>query len=95
MFTEQGHKVIGMKPIAAGRENGIWQDVELLRTASNIPAAVSDMNPYAFDSPISPHLAAQQAGITIDLSVIKNLIIGSAYKPTWSSWKERVVFSCR
>ena len=71
MFTEQGHKVIGMKPIAAGRENGIWQDVELLRTASNIPAAVSDMNPYAFDSPISPHLAAQQLGITIDLSVIE------------------------
>ena len=28
------------------------------------------INPYAFDPPVSPHIAAQQAGIEIDLSVI-------------------------
>lgn len=71
MFADQGHTVVGMKPVAAGRENGLWQDVELLQSASNIHAALTDINPYAFDEPISPHLAAQQADITIDLSVIE------------------------
>jgi len=71
MFADQGHTVVGMKPVAAGRENGLWQDVELLKSVSNVHAALADINPYAFDVPISPHLAAQQTGTTIDLSVIE------------------------
>lgn len=69
-FAAQGKKVAGMKPMAAGRENGQWLDVELLLAASNANVARQDVNPYAFDPPISPHIAAQQAGMEIDLSVI-------------------------
>lgn len=69
-FAAQGKKVAGMKPIAAGSENGQWPDVELLFTASNVNVARQQINPYAFDPPISPHLAAQRAGTEIDLSVI-------------------------
>jgi dethiobiotin synthetase len=72
-FAAQGHKVIGMKPIAAGVENGKWLDVEQLIAASSISAAREYVNPYAFDSPISPHIAAQQAGIEIDLAVIQRV----------------------
>ena len=70
-FAAQGHKVIGMKPIAAGVENGKWLDVEQLLAASNVNVARQQINPYAFDPPISPHLAAQQADREIDLTVIQ------------------------
>ncbi|MBS0586685.1 MAG: dethiobiotin synthase [Proteobacteria bacterium] len=70
-FAAQGKKVVGMKPVVAGSENGRWHDVEQLIAASNINAAREHINPYAFDPPVSPHIAAQQAGIGIDLSVIQ------------------------
>lgn len=71
-FAAQGHKVIGMKPIAVGVENGKWLDVEQLLTSSNVNVTRQQINPYAFDLPISPHLAAaQQAGREIDLKVIQ------------------------
>ncbi len=69
-FAAQGKKVAGMKPIAAGSENGHWMDVELLLAASNMNISRQQINPYAFDPPISPHIAAQQTGMEIDLSVI-------------------------
>ncbi|MER2514412.1 MAG: dethiobiotin synthase [Nitrosomonas ureae] len=69
-FAAQGNKVAGMKPIAAGSENGKWLDVEQLLAASNINATRQHINPYAFDPPVSPHIAAQQTGVEIDLTVI-------------------------
>lgn len=71
-FAAQGKKVVGMKPVAAGSENGRWHDVEQLIAASNINAAREHINPYAFDPPVAPHIAAQQAGIDIDLAVIQH-----------------------
>lgn len=71
-FAAQGYRVAGMKPIAAGRENGQWQDVELLLAASNVNVTRKQINPYALEAPISPHLAAQQEDITIDLSLIND-----------------------
>ncbi len=69
-FSAQGCKVVGMKPVAAGIENGHWSDVQQLLAASNIHAVREHINPYAFDAPISPHIAARQAGADIDLDVI-------------------------
>lgn len=69
-FAAQGKEVIGMKPIVAGSENDQWMDVEQLLAASNVNVTRQQINPYAFDPPISPHLAAQQLGTEIDLSVI-------------------------
>lgn len=70
-FAAQGRTVIGMKPVAAGRENGVWQDVENLKAASNINIPQSLINPYAFVEPVAPHVAAQQAGVMIDLEQIR------------------------
>lgn len=70
-FAAQGKKAVGMKPIAAGSENGRWPDVELLLAAGNVNVTHQQINPYAFAPPISPHLAAQQAGMEIDLTVIR------------------------
>ena len=69
-FAEHGQTVVGMKPIAAGRENGKWMDVELLLAASNVVVSRQQINPYAFDQPLAPHIAAQQTGAEIDLSTI-------------------------
>ena len=54
-FAAQGRKVVGMKPVAAGSENGKWPDVEQLLAASNVNVTSQQINPYAFDPPISPH----------------------------------------
>lgn len=69
-FAKQGHTVIGMKPVAAGCENGKWMDVELLAAASNVTAPREQINPYALIPPIAPHIAAARAGIEIDIDII-------------------------
>ncbi len=70
-FAMAGKSVIGMKPIAAGCENGKWMDVERLVEASNVPAARELINPYALVQPIAPHIAAKQTGIVIDIATVQ------------------------
>ncbi|ABB74436.1 dethiobiotin synthase [Nitrosospira multiformis] len=70
-FAATGKTVVGMKPVAAGCENGMWPDVELLAAASNISVQREHINPYALVPPIAPHIAADRAGIEIDLEVIR------------------------
>ena len=49
---------------------GLNEDVAALLQAANVAADLRDVNPYAFAEPIAPHIAAQQAGVRIDLAVI-------------------------
>jgi len=70
-FAAQGKKVVGMKSIAAGSENGLWMDVELLLAASNVNVSRQQINPYAFEPAVAPHIAAQRASREIDLEVIR------------------------
>lgn len=63
-------KVVGMKPVAAGRENGVFEDVEALLRASDVEAPMNLINPYSFDPPIAPHVAAALEGVKIDMEVI-------------------------
>lgn len=67
----RGLRVVGMKPVAAGREpDGTYLDVESLMAASSVAAPRGWVNPYAFDPPIAPHIAAEQAGVRIELARI-------------------------
>lgn len=74
-YVAQGLKVVGMKPIAAGRENvdRQWmnEDVAKLIAASNVEAPLELVNPYCFDEPIAPHLAAEKAGIVMNIAFIQ------------------------
>jgi dethiobiotin synthetase len=71
LLVAQGVRTVGMKPVAAGAEPGqLNEDVAVLRAAGNVDAPLADINPYAFDAAIAPHIAAQQAGIAIDLECI-------------------------
>lgn len=79
-FAAQGLQTIGMKPVASGCELNdknelINEDVTALISASNITAELDLINPYRFVPAIAPHIAAEQAGIEIDLAVI-----GRAYE---------------
>lgn len=68
-------RVVGMKAVAAGsitlpdgrRTN---EDSESLRAASTLAVDPRLDNPYLLDLPASPHVAAAQAGVEIDLDVI-------------------------
>ena len=74
-YVAQGYKVIGMKPVAAGCElvYGAWvnEDVLKLEAASNVKAPRNLTNPYSFKEAIAPHIAAELAGVNIEISVIK------------------------
>lgn len=73
-FVDQGLKVVGMKPVAAGCElvDGAWvnEDVQKLTAASNVGAPAELVNPYCFKEYIAPHLAAEKAGVDIELATI-------------------------
>ncbi|MFM9967078.1 MAG: dethiobiotin synthase [Burkholderiales bacterium] len=66
-FAVRGLRVVGMKPVAAGREDGRYTDVDALRDASNVRADLQRVNPYAFEPPIAPHIAAEMSGLSIDI----------------------------
>ena len=74
-LTQIGHKVQAFKPVASGcvvTANGLrCADAEILQQqiADKVPYA--DLNPYAFAPAIAPHIAAAEAGVTIDLAVIR------------------------
>jgi len=74
-FTRRGRRAVGMKPVAAGAvcDAGVLRsdDVTMLRAASNVDAPLHLVNPYCFEPPIAPHVAAERAGITLDLAQIK------------------------
>jgi dethiobiotin synthetase len=69
-FSRAGRGAIGMKPVAAGIEDGRYADVERHRTAGNRTAPAQLANPYAFEPPIAPHIAASLAGTEIRIERI-------------------------
>lgn len=76
-LVSKGHRVAAMKPVASGCENtgaGLRNDDALrLIAASNVDLPYEWVNPYAFEPPIAPHIAAQAAGLPIDIDRIGKL----------------------
>ncbi|MDZ4098976.1 MAG: dethiobiotin synthase [Methylophilaceae bacterium] len=75
-FAQSGKRVIGMKPVAAGAalQDGqvLNDDVVQLIAASNVEAPLSLINPYVFEPPVAPHIAAAQAGISMRIPKLKS-----------------------
>jgi dethiobiotin synthetase len=67
-------RVVGMKPVAAGaiRVGDAWtsEDALALRAASSIAVPPELDNPVLLPEPMSPHLAAERAGVRIDIGRI-------------------------
>ena len=73
-LTGQGFSVAGMKPVASGCEKtaeGLRNDDALgLIEAANVALPYNVVNPYAFEPAIAPHIAAKEAGQSIDIDRI-------------------------
>jgi dethiobiotin synthetase len=73
-FVARGERVAVMKPIASGAERtpeGLRnEDALALLRAANVPLRYGQVNPFCFEPAISPHIAAEDAKIEIDLRVI-------------------------
>ncbi len=70
----RGLKALGMKPIAAGAERQgdelINEDAARLRAAGSFDPGLALLNPYCLKSPIAPHIAAAEEGVTIEAAPI-------------------------
>ena len=71
-LRKAGVRALGMKPVAAGADDGspLNADVTALAAADGMAVRNADRNPYAFAAAIAPHLAARDTNVTIDLAVI-------------------------
>ena len=71
-LKKQGHRAVGMKPVAAGTDaHGRNNDVEQLKAASDVSAPPELINPYLFQPAIAPHIAAAEAGRAIEPGPIR------------------------
>ena len=73
-LVRSGKRTAAMKPVAAGATRtpeGLRND-DALRLASiaNVPVPYETLNPYCLERAVSPHIAAEQAGIVIDPALI-------------------------
>jgi dethiobiotin synthetase len=79
-----GIRVLGMKPVAAGCEStaeGLRNDdAKRLQSQGGRVVPYELVNPYGFAPPIAPHIAAGQAGVEINLDVIRAGAEGLAAK---------------
>ncbi len=77
-YKKQGKSVIGLKPIASGcahTATGLRNDDALkLQAASTIKLPYSVVNPFAFEPPIAPHVAAQHVGVRLSVVGIKHAL---------------------
>ncbi|KHF24057.1 dethiobiotin synthase [Solemya velum gill symbiont] len=76
-LKKQGNKVTGMKPIASGCEKtdeGLRNsDALAIQAASSVHKRYELVNPYAFEPPIAPHLAARNSDVQIDIEQITTI----------------------
>lgn len=74
-WRQEGLKVTPLKPIASGAEwqNGVLinDDAKALLKAAGLKNDTPRVwNPYCFESPIAPHLAANMAGVALTVNEV-------------------------
>ncbi|MFO1400372.1 MAG: dethiobiotin synthase [Steroidobacteraceae bacterium] len=69
-----GHRAVGMKPVASGadRVQGCLVSDDVAQIAANSSKIATDLrtNTYIFEPPVSPDIAAEMAGISVDIGAI-------------------------
>ena len=76
LLNDQGIRAVGFKPVAAGAVytgKGLRNDdASMLLAEGAVDAPYELVNPYCFEAPIAPHLAAADAGCAIELATIRH-----------------------
>ncbi len=70
VLQSRGLKVVGMKPVASGAEPGPEglrnEDAVRIQAAGSVDAPYELINPFAYEPPIAPHIAAREAGRPVE-----------------------------
>lgn len=86
-LAAQGLSVAVMKPVASGSERtaeGLRNaDALALSASATVALPYEQINPYCFEPPISPHIAAKEAGIEVDTSKIRRAYDVLAAQADW------------
>lgn len=82
-----GLRVAPFKPVAAGatRQQGVWQnaDAQRLIRAAGGSWDYDQVNPYCLPEAVSPHIAARQAGVQIELTRLVDTAHALAAQADW------------
>lgn len=88
-LRQRGRRVAVMKPVASGAVQtsaGLRNDdaLALMAAAAGEPArypgSYAEVNPYCFAPPISPHLAAAEVGVSIELERLREMAVSAAQR---------------
>jgi dethiobiotin synthetase len=75
-LVARGLRVAVMKPVASGSDptsEGLRNsDALTLMAAANVAAPYEVVNPYCFLPPIAPHIAAREAHVEMDLTLLRS-----------------------
>ena len=86
-LRECGLRVAVMKPVASGSRptpEGLRNDDALaLIEAAAASTPYADVNPYCFEPAVSPHIAAKEAGIAIDIGIIRSKFLEISAEADW------------
>jgi dethiobiotin synthetase len=78
LLQAQGHVVTGMKPVASGcqrKTSGLFnEDALRLQAQASFTVPYAQVNPYAFEPAVAPHIAAAAAGVDITLDLIESAL---------------------
>jgi dethiobiotin synthetase len=74
VLQRRGLQVAAMKPVATGavfnEDRWVNEDALALQRAASMALPYASVNPYLFEPPVSPHIAAELTGRPIDLAPI-------------------------
>src|SRR3990167_1890734 len=73
LFNNHGYSTLGIKPVATGimnNSNRLNEDVIALHKNSSVKLDYHLINAFTFQTPIEPHLAAQQEKINLSTATI-------------------------
>jgi dethiobiotin synthetase len=89
-LRQLGAQVSVMKPVASGSVQTPFglrnEDALALMEAAGTPsdsASYAEVNPYCFEPPVSPHIAAKDVGIEVDTTLIKHKYDALAARSDW------------
>ncbi len=74
-FKSRGKSVVGMKPVASGclmRDGQLKnEDALLIQENASVPIDYDLINPYAYEQPVSPHIAGVKNPVKLDRLAVK------------------------
>ncbi len=65
LFSTQGLRTLGLKPVASG-----GNDIKILQQHANVYFEKEIINPFSFDEPIAPHIAAAKSKQSLSVEKI-------------------------